>query len=84
VWREETMLTGFARLRAEALKDNAPALYRQLRASGQLEKHCNQAAPHVVNSVMQAKEKGLNLAVAQSDAERELIYEIPELPTEEL
>lgn len=72
------MLQGFAKLRAEVLKENAPKLYRQLKASGQLEKHCNGAARQVVNSVMAAKAKGLNLAVAQSDAERQFIYEIPE------
>ena len=75
------MLTGFARLRAEVLKENAPTLYRQLKASGQLEKHCNQAADSVVRAVHQAKEKGLNMAVAQSDAKRQFTYEVPEPPT---
>jgi hypothetical protein len=72
------MLQGFAKIRAEVLKENAPKLYRQLKASGQLEKHCNAAAQQVVNSVLSAKAKGLNLAVAQSDAERQFLYEIPE------
>jgi hypothetical protein len=72
------MLQGFAKIRAQVLKENAPKLYRQLKASGQLEKHCNQAAQQVVNSVMAAKEKGLNIAIVQSDAERQFIYEIEE------
>ena len=72
------MLTGFARLRADVLRDNAPKLYRQLKASGELERHCSQVAEQVRNSVMQAKAKGLNMAVAQSDAERQFIYEFPE------
>jgi|GEM_PF-2676785 hypothetical protein len=72
------MLQGFAKIRAEVLRDNAPKLYRQLKASGQLEKHCNAAAQQVVNSIQAAKEKGLNIAIVQSDAERQFLYEIPE------
>lgn len=72
------MLQGLAKIRAQVLKDNAPKLYRQLKASGQLENHCNRAAEQVRNSVMAAKEKGLNMAVAQSDAERQFLYEVPE------
>lgn len=72
------MLQGFAKIRAEVLRENAPKLYRQLKASGQLEKHCNAAAQQVVNSIQAAKEKGLNIAIVQSDAERQFLYEIPE------
>ena len=77
------MLQGLAKLRAKVLKENAPELYRQLKTSGELEKHCNQAAQSVRNTVHQAKAKGLNMAVAQNDAERAFIYEITESPTPE-
>lgn len=77
------MLYGFAKIRAQVLKENAPKLYRQLKASGRLENHCNGAARQVVNSVMLAKEKGLNIAIAQSDAERQFLYEIIEESTDD-
>ncbi|MBN2130303.1 MAG: hypothetical protein JW741_12445 [Sedimentisphaerales bacterium] len=56
------MLYGLAKIRAEVLKENAPKLYRELKAAGKLENHCNRAAEQVRNSIQAAKEKGLNLA----------------------
>lgn len=77
------MLRGLAKLRADVLRENAPKLYRQLKASGELEKHCNQAARSVRQAVQNANRKGLNVANAQSDAERQYIYEITASPTPE-
>ena len=69
---------GLARRRAEVLRQNAPKLYRQLKASGSLERHCEQAQENVLNAFRRARELGLNADMAKLDAEREFIYEIPE------
>ena len=70
---------GLARERAEVLRKNAPKLYRQLVASGNLERHCEQAQQNVLDVFRRARELGLNADVAKLDAEREFIYEIPGL-----
>jgi hypothetical protein len=73
------MLTPWAALAKQHLKEHRPNLYKALLQAGTLEQHCEEASNRAVDQMYEAVHQGVPWPEARIQAMRENIY----LPSEE-